>query len=117
MNKYTGEAIINIAGKDCKVVYNYQAISKFQSKYGKNADINDFNLDDLVTTLLIGFEEHSSDVTKDDILKSSPPMVKLSDVIVEAFLYAQYGVEDAIEIMNRADKAVKDVKKKTLKTK
>lgn len=115
-NKYTGEVDIKIGNKNCKLVYDYRAIASYQTKFGKDANVNNFNIEEIVDTLLIGLAKNNPEITKDDIFDSSPAMAYVTDCIVEAFLYAQYGVDEARKIIDEATKAAEDVKKKLKKT-
>lgn len=116
MNKYTGEVDIKIGDKSAKLVYDWKAIAAFQSKFGKNSNINDFDINQICDTLLIGLQKHNPEITKDDIFDSSPAMTYITDCIVEAFIYAQYGAEKGGEIVTEALKT-SDALKKTLETK
>ena len=112
-NKYTGEVDIKIKDKVYKIVYDWRAISEYQTKFGKDADLNNFTLEQIAETLLIGLQKHhKEEITLDDIFEASPPMSYVSDCIVEAFIYAQHGPEEGSKIIDDAKNLVDDVKKK-----
>lgn len=116
-NKYTGVVDVQIGDKKAKLVYDWAAIAEFQSTFGKEADINSFDIDQIATTLLIGLKRHNPEITKDDIFETSPAVAYISDCIAESFLYAQLGPEKAKALVEEARKQEKDVlaqvKKKT----
>ncbi len=116
MNKYLGEVPIKLGEKTYKIVYDWRAISEFQSKFGNNADVNTFSIDQIAETLVIGLSKHHPDITLDDIMAASPPIGYVSDCIVEAFVYAQHGVEEGKKMIDEAKNIVKESKKKPKKT-
>jgi hypothetical protein len=113
MNKYTGEVDVKLGNKSYKLIYDWRAISEFQSRFGKDANLNDFSIDQIAETLLIGLKKyHESDVTLEDIFDASPAMGYVSDCIIEAFVYSQHGPEKGAEIIKDAKKLDEDIKKK-----
>lgn len=114
MNKYTGEVHLKIGEKDCVLVYDWGAIAAYQSKFGKDARITDFGIDELCDALLIGLKKHNPEITKEFIMDNSTPLGQVVDAIIEAFVYAHNGVEKGIEILEASTKV--DELKKNLVT-
>jgi hypothetical protein len=117
VNKYTGEVKLSLGDRYYVLVYDWLAISEFQTRFGVDANVSKFNISEMAETLLIGLKRHHPDVTIDDLREASPPISYVSDKIVEAFIYAQHGKEKGIEILEEASRAAdeieEEVKKKT----
>ena len=117
MNKYTGEVDFKLGDKTYTLVFDWRAIAEYQSRFGKDANIEDFSLEQIAETLLIGLKKHHPDISIDDIMDQSPPLGYVSDCIIEAFVYAHHGVEEGRRIIdeakNVAEQLQEEVKKKT----
>lgn len=112
-NKHTGIVTISLGGTTAKLVYDYAAIAEFQNEFGQKADINDFKIDQIVDTLLIGLKRHNPEITKEQVYAASPPMAEISDWIIMAFIYSQHGPEKGGLVIDETRKVVDDLEKKT----
>ena len=111
-NKYTGEVDFKLGEKALKVVFDLRAVAKFQSTFGNDADVDQFSLEQLIKTLIIGLEKHHSDITEEEIYEANPPIENISDAIVAGFIYAKKGPEEGQKIIDEALKAADELKKK-----
>lgn len=112
VNKYTGEVSVQIGGKTAILVYDWRAYAEVQSTFGldKIKDIFAQSPDDIATILEIGFRKKNPEITKDVILEDSPIIMTVCRAIDRAFLYAQWGPEDAEKILADMDKVEKSMK-------
>lgn len=125
---YTGEVAISLGAKNCTLVYDWRAISAVHTAFkdrleGGLLNVNQIaSLEELAEILVIGLQRKNPEVTIDQILDLSPPLLQTRAKIDEAMAYAYFGAD----IFNEVEKAVKetekkqpkkDTKKKTRKTK
>lgn len=107
MNNYTGEAKINLGGKEYTLCYDWAALTAIHSSCGVEAiaDMLRASPKDLSLVLLAGLKKHHPELTGEALFSLSPPIVPTAKAINEAIHLAYFGV-DAPE----QDKA--DTKKK-----
>lgn len=114
LNKYTGEVRLPINGKSYTLVYDWRAMSKLYSDYGRDAMSHfEQNPDPaiLANILAIGMNKHHPEVTADFILDASPPMVAAADAVHMALLYCMHGPEAEKLVAEYAAGAETDKKK------
>lgn len=97
VNKYNGEVPVNIGGKAYTLVYDWNAVALIQSEYGKEAItamLAQVQPDKMAKILLAGLNRHHPDITAEDIIKASPPILPTVEAIDTALQYAYFGPDD-----------------------
>jgi hypothetical protein len=100
MNKYAGETDILIGDKKCTLVFNWRAIAEIHSTLGKDfiADLqNNVNPATIADVLLIGLKKLNPEVTREQILDASPPLLQTVQTVAEAIGFAYFGAEKPVK--------------------
>lgn len=114
MNKYTGT--VDFFGK--KMQFTWGAISELKSRFSdfKPEDIQNLNdLDKIAEIIAIGLKAHNPDITKDDIINMSPPLIKAVNILDSALVVAYLGTDVLEEVEAQEEPKKKVTKKKKTK--
>lgn len=114
MNKYLGEVVLNIGGKEARLVYDWRALSEIQTKHGASILKDLFkgvSPDTIADILAIGFRKHNPEVTAAAILDASPPFVPMVQAIDKALSFSYFGADGIPDEV--AAEVDEDAKKKT----
>ena len=93
-NKYTGVLPIEIAGVQYNLQFSWAAIAALQTEFGMDYDteisaaVEMFDTPKLAKIISIGIGDQ---LTADEILAHSPPLVEMCGAIMEAIKMAYYG--------------------------
>lgn len=106
MNKYTGEVDIKLGEKTCTLIYDWRAIAQIQSTLGKDfiTDLQkNVNPGSIAEVLVIGLKKKNPEVTVDQILDASPPLLHTIEIVATAIGFAYFGAEGVPEKAGAAD--------------
>ena len=96
-NKVTGEYPIEINENTYTLVFNWKALAQINDEHGIAAlqDVGGImNPETVAGILLAGLEtKHAGELTKEDIIKASPPLVPTIQIIAEAIHFCYFGTE------------------------
>ena len=108
MNKYTGQLTFKIGKKTGTLCYDWKALAEIKSLFSASIveQLNGANPDTIADLMAIGFKKYSPEITKEDILADSPPLVKAIEAIGLAVSIAHFGPDEIPEQGH-------DIKKKT----
>lgn len=107
-NPYFGELKVSIGGRDATLTYDWLAISEAQGRYGNEAlDGVSAALDPKIIAglLEIGFKKHNPELSAEEIIRLSPPLVHAVKWISDALMLAFLGPEGLPK--SKADSAEK----------
>lgn len=89
INRITGHAEVEIAGKVYTVRFTWAAIAEIQERFGDGPNM--FNPDTVAGVAAIGFRNYHPELTAERIKELSPPLVPFAKAIQEALQWAYFG--------------------------
>ena len=96
MNPYSGEYPVKIQDKDYVLVFDWNAIAKIETSYGRAALpslFTEFKPDVLAGILEAGFSRHHPELTASKIIELSPPYLPCVQAVDKAMAYAYFGTD------------------------
>lgn len=119
MSRHAGEHTLEIGGKRLKLFFSWQAVGEAQDVLGieavaKLSRIGALHPQEIAKLLKIGLAKHHPDITEEDIMEMSLPIVPVLAALDTAIALAYYGptLEPEKETGKPAS-SKKDAKKKT----
>ena len=91
MNRITGEASIEIAGKTYPLRFDWNALAHLDHAFPDGLDLTDPKV--LAQVVAIGIP--GGEVTAEMVLAESPPVMQTIDAVTRAHNLSYFGVEDA----------------------
>lgn len=99
MNRITGEASIEIAGKTYPLRFDWNALARLDHEFPEGLDLTDPNV--LARVVAIGIPDNQ--VTPEMVLEASPPVMKAIDAVTRAHNLAYFGAVQAPEPQKEDD--------------
>lgn len=91
MNKITGEKITVIGGQDYILRYTWKALAEIEEKYGEKPNL--FNPEVIATVAAAGLRGNHPEMTAEEIMRLSPPLMPLVRDVQTALQWAYFGAE------------------------
>ena len=109
MNKYLGEVEYQIGDKKGVLVYNWKALSKIHSEYGRQVleNLAEMSPEVIAKVMAIGFEAKTPDITADIIIEESPPLIEIIQIVNEALSCAYFGADKVQKAKQEVDSSKK----------
>jgi hypothetical protein len=95
-NAYKGTSVIEIGGKSCTLVYDWEALGALWSHFHDldiHAVLKAGSPKDLAVILSEGLKRHQPEMTVEEIMRISPPLVRMVQAVSKALNLAYWGKE------------------------
>jgi hypothetical protein len=114
-NKYTGEVVVSIGGRDLTMCLDWRALSAIKSQFGDDlfTRLTGLDLEVLADVLVIAFSKKHNDVTRDFIIDASPPVMAIVEALDHAVTFAYLGPDAFPTELETQDVKALAAKKKT----
>jgi hypothetical protein len=97
MSKFDGIIEVSLKGKDLKIVYDWQALSSLVEFDGAikevSKPIDSIDTLKIAQVLYCGLKRYHPDMTIEQIVEWSPPLMRTIMVIDKALTYAYFGAD------------------------
>ena len=120
MSRHAGEHTLEINGKKLKLFFSWKTVGEAQDALGieavaKLSRIGALHPEEIAKLLKIGLSKHHPDISEEDIMEMSLPIVPVLAALDQAIAPAYYGPSLEPEKEKAGDKAAQktDAKKKT----
>jgi len=97
-NKFTGVVPLEFGGKEYKIVFDWEALALLKSEFSQEEQSKLFTQQNphvLAKVLVFGLKRHHPEVTAEQILKASPPFLKVVSALDRALRWAYFGIDEA----------------------
>ena len=91
MSKIDGEFVIEVAGHEYRLRYDWKALSEVEAAHGDTPNL--WNAEVAASVAAFGFRRNHPDMTAERILELSPPLVPFIKAIQTALQWAYFGPE------------------------
>ena len=95
MNAVTGEKIVEINGQRLVMRFDWRALAEVEQRHGDKPNL--FSSDTLAAVAAIGLRGKHPEMTAEQIIDLSPPLVPLAQAVQTALQWAYFGPEAVTE--------------------